>query len=117
MSRSGNKLHITAQLVSTQNGYHLWSHSYDGEPSQIYAIQEGIVADSARTLGVFVNTHAESQTHRQTANPEAHDLYLRGRYFWSKRDLSDMEQAIRLFDAAIHQDPNFALAYAGLADT
>jgi TolB-like protein/DNA-binding winged helix-turn-helix (wHTH) protein/tetratricopeptide (TPR) repeat protein len=116
VSRSGAKLHVTAQLISTQNGYHLWSHAFDGEPGQIYTIQQGIVGETTRILGVPFGERSLSSTHRQT-NPEAHDLYLRGRYFWSKRDVPDMERAVELFKAATEKDPNFALAYAGLADT
>jgi TolB-like protein/DNA-binding winged helix-turn-helix (wHTH) protein/Tfp pilus assembly protein PilF len=117
VSRSGDRFHITAQLVSTQNGYHLWSGIYDGQLSQMYTIQEKIVDQTARTLGIAANAHAPSSAHRQTKNPEAHDLYLEGRYFWNKRDLRDMQRSIQLFEAAIQKDPNFALAYAGLADT
>jgi len=115
--RSGDTLHVTAQLVSTQTGYHLWSHTYDAEPSRIYSVQEEIVDQAARALGIPVSEHAASPTHRQTSSPEAHDLYLQGRYFYSKRDLPNMERAVRLFKSAIQKDPNFALAYAGLADT
>ena len=117
VSRSGGRFHITAQLVSTQNGYHLWSGIYDGQLSQMYTIQEKIVDQTARTLGIAGNARAPSSAHRQTENPEAHDLYLEGRYFWNKRDLPDMQRSIQLFEAAIQKDPNFALAYAGLADT
>jgi TolB-like protein/DNA-binding winged helix-turn-helix (wHTH) protein/tetratricopeptide (TPR) repeat protein len=117
VSRSGGRFHITAQLVSTQNGYHLWSGAYDGQPGQIYAVQETIVEQTTRTLGVSVNEHAASTAHGQTANPEAHDLYLEGRYYWNKRDLPDMMRSIELFEAATQKDPNFALAYAGLAET
>jgi len=117
VSRSGGKFHITAQLVSTQDGYHLWSGTYDGQLSQMYAIQEKIVDHTARTLGIAANARAPSSAHGQTENPEAHDLYLEGRYFWNKRDLPDMQRSIQLFEAAIQKDPNFALAYAGLAET
>lgn len=117
ISRSENKFHITAQLVSTQNGYHLWSSTYDGRLGQMYSIQDEIVSQTAHALGTVANPRRASQAHAQTESPEAHDLYLEGRYYWNKRDLPDMQRSIELFEAAIQKDPNFALAYAGLADT
>jgi TolB-like protein/DNA-binding winged helix-turn-helix (wHTH) protein len=113
VSRSGDRLHVTAQLVSTQNGYHLWSRTYDVPQSQIYAIQQEIVRDTVRTLGI---PPPRRLAHKYTASSEAHDLYLEGRYYWNKRDLPDMERSVQLFEAAIRKDPNFALAYTGLAD-
>ena len=115
--KSGNTLHITAQLVSTQNGYHLWSRAYDGPPEQMHAIQDEIVEQTAHTLGIAANIHAANWARRQTENAEAHDLYLEGRYYFNKRDLPDMQRSVQLYEAAIKKDPNFALAYAGLADT
>jgi len=114
VTRSGDELHVTAQLVSTQDGYHLWSHTYDVPQSQIYAIQREIVRDTVRALGLPA---PRMLAHKYTASPEAHDLYLEGRYYWNKRDLPDMERSAQLFEASIRKDPNFALAYAGLADT
>jgi TolB-like protein/DNA-binding winged helix-turn-helix (wHTH) protein/Flp pilus assembly protein TadD len=117
VSRSGNKLHVTAQLINTQNGYHLWSGTYDGERSEIYAVEEQIVRQTIRTLGIAATGQEQTGPKGRTENPEAHDLYLEGRYLWNKRDLPDMEKSIQLFGAAIREDPNYALAYAGLADT
>jgi TolB-like protein/DNA-binding winged helix-turn-helix (wHTH) protein/Tfp pilus assembly protein PilF len=114
VTRSGDELHVTAQLVSTRDGYHLWSRTYDVPQSQIYAIQQEIVHETVRALGLPA---PRLLAHRYTVNPEAHDLYLEGRYYWNKRDLPDMERSAQLFEAAIRKDPNFALAYAGLADT
>jgi len=114
VTRSGDSLHVTAQLVSTQDGYHLWSRTYDVPQSQIYAIQQEIVRETVHALGLPA---PRMLAHNYTVNPEAHDLYLEGRYYWNKRDLPDMQHAAQLFEAAIQKDPNFALAYAGLADT
>jgi TolB-like protein/DNA-binding winged helix-turn-helix (wHTH) protein/Tfp pilus assembly protein PilF len=113
VTRSGDGLRVTAQLVSTKDGYHLWSRTFDVPQSQGYAIQQEIVRETVRVLGFPPPVLA----HKYTVNPEAHDLYLEGRYYWNKRDLPDMERAAQLFQAAIQKDPNFALAYAGLADS
>ena len=113
VTRSGDDLHVTAQLVSTQDGYHLWSRTFDVPQSQGYAIQQEIVRDTAHALGLS----APLLAHKYTVNPEAHNLYLEGRYYWNKRDLPDMERSVQLFEAAIEKDPSFALAYAGLADS
>jgi len=117
LSRSANKLHVTAQLVSTQNGYHLWSGTYDGQRDELYSIEEQIVKQTSRLLGVASREQEPSFSGRRTENSEAHDLYLEGRYFWYKRDLRDMEKSIQYFRAAIKKDPNYALAYWGMADT
>lgn len=110
---SGDHLRVTAQLVSSRDGYHLWSHTYEVPQSEIYFVQQDIVRETARALG---SRDPHLPTHTYTASPEAHDLYLEGRYYWNKRDLPDMERSAQLFEAAIRKDPNFALAYAGLAD-
>jgi len=82
LSRSANKLHVTAQLVSTQNGYHLWSGTYDGQRDELYSIEEQIVKQTSRLLGVASREQEPSFSGRRTENSEAHDLYLGGRYFW-----------------------------------
>jgi TolB-like protein len=115
--RSGDELHVTAQLISTQNGYHLWSGTYDGGRGELYSIEDQIVRQTIRMLGVATTGDGQNSQNRRTENPQAHDLYLEGRYFWNKRDLPDMERSVQLFETAIRKDPNYALAYAGLADT
>jgi TolB-like protein/DNA-binding winged helix-turn-helix (wHTH) protein len=117
VTRSGNKLHVTAQLINTQNGYHLWSGAYDGERSEVYAMEEQIVRQTLGALGIAATAQEQTGPKGRTENPEAHDLYLEGRYLWNKRDLPDMEKSIQLFGAAIRKDPKYALAYLGLADT
>jgi TolB-like protein/DNA-binding winged helix-turn-helix (wHTH) protein len=114
VTRSGDELHVTAKLVSTQDGYHLWSRTYDLPQSQIYTIQQEIVRDTVRAFGLG---NSYMLAHKYTGNRQAHDLYLEGRYYCNKRDLPDMQRSAQLFEAAVRKDPNFALAYAGLADT
>jgi adenylate cyclase len=115
ISQSDNGLRINAQLIDARNGYHLWSKVYDARTGEIVSSEQEIVEEIARALGLTANvTHPLK---RDTENDEAHDLYLQGRYLWHTRQLPDMLQSVQLFDRAINDDPNYALAYAGLADS
>jgi TolB-like protein len=115
ISQSGNGLRINAQLIDARNGYHLWSKVYDSRAGEIVSSEQEIVEEIARALGLAVSTSHPLK--RDTENDEAHDLYLQGRYLWHTRQLPDMLQSVQLFDRAIKDDPNYALAYAGLADS
>jgi adenylate cyclase len=115
--KSGTQFRVTAQLISTRDGYHLWSKAYDGRASDLFAIQDDIVRQAARSLNIPVSAAAEQfWATRRTESAEAHDLYLQGRYFWSKRDSPSMLRSVQLFEDAIKNDPDYALAYAGVAD-
>jgi len=115
--RDGDRLRVTAQLVSTEDGYHLWSGAYDGESGDLLTIQQNIVSETARALRMPIPTgQSKPLASRRTENPEAHDLYLQGRYYWSKRNVSSMQRSVQLFEGAIQKDPSYARAYAGLAD-
>ncbi|MBV9180654.1 MAG: winged helix-turn-helix domain-containing protein, partial [Acidobacteria bacterium] len=118
VARSQQKLHVSAQLISARTGFHLWAASYDCQPDQLFDIQEAIVRQVANALRVPL-TPAEQAwlTKPDTVDPEAHDLYLQGRYLWNQRSRgSKLEQSIALFARATDRDPHYALAYAGLAD-
>jgi len=114
IAQSGSGLRINAQLIDARNGYHLWAKAYDVSAADLLASEEDIVLETARVLRVPVNQIPPIK--RDTENAEAHDLYLRGRYLWSKRDLPDMQESERLFQRAVEEDSNYALAYSGLAD-
>jgi tetratricopeptide (TPR) repeat protein len=117
VTRSGNKLRISAQLNNVADGYHLWAATYDREMTDIFEIRSDIsrrVADALKLqLGVEEKQRLEK---KPTESPEAHELYLKGRFFWNKRTGADLKKAIQYFEQAIGKDPNYALAYAGLAD-
>jgi adenylate cyclase len=115
ISRSGTGLRIDAQLVNARNGYNLWSKAYDVQPADLLASEEDIVQEAARVLRVPASATPRLMK-RDTENVEAHELYLRGRYLWSRRDLPDMQESARLFERAVNDDPNYALAYVGVAD-
>ena len=109
--REGNALRITAQLISVSDGYHLWSNTYDRELKGIFAVEDEIARSIAAALQrTLVGVKAP------TTDLKAHDLYLKGRYFWNKRTGEGLRRSVVFFEDAIRHDPNYALAYCGLAD-
>ncbi len=112
--KSGNRVRITAQLINVADGYHLWSERYDREMDDVFAIQDEIASTIADRLKVTLSD--EPLVKPPTANLEAYQLYLKGRYLWNKRTQQGLEEAIDYFRRAIVQDAGYALAYAGLAD-
>jgi len=118
LARSPERMHVTAQLISSRTGYHLWSASYDRQPEQMFEVQEEIVDQVAKALNVPLSNAQQARLAKpDTVDPQAHDLYLQGRYLWNQRSRgSKLEQSITLFARATERDPGYALAYAGLAD-
>ncbi len=115
--KAGERLRITAQLVSTTDGYHLWSEKYDRNLEDIFAIQDEISLAIVDKLKIeLLGDEASRLVMRGTANLEAYDLYIRGRFFWEKRELN-VKKAIEYFEQAIEKDPSYAEAYAGIADS
>ena len=109
--RDGNALRITAQLIGVSDGYHLWSNTYDRELKGIFAVEDEIARSIAAALQrTLVGVKAP------TTDLKAHDLYLKGRYFWNKRTGEGLRRSVVFFEDAIRHDPNYALAYCGLAD-
>ena len=115
--KMGNRLRVSAQLVSVTEGFQLWSERYDREMEDVFAIQDEIAANIVKALRVVLSENEKKAIEKApTDNVEAYDCYLRGRkYFhqWRKRTTLF---ARRMFERAIELDPNFALAYAGIAD-
>ncbi len=116
--KAGNRLRVVAQLVGVDDGYHLWSERYDREMQDVFAIQDDIAgAIVATSKGHVAAEKYAGSVRRYTANVEAYELYLKGRYVEKTRRRSGFTKGIEYFDRAIERDPEYALAYAGLADT
>jgi serine/threonine-protein kinase len=113
--REGNRLRVAAQLIGVVDGYHLWSKTYDRELKSVFALEDELARAIVQALepkllqGVLVQ--------QGTGSVEAHDLYLKGRYFWNKRTREGITKAQELFQQAIDLDPTYALAHSGLADS
>jgi serine/threonine protein kinase/tetratricopeptide (TPR) repeat protein len=114
--RSGNKLRVTAQLVKAQDGCHLWSERYDREMKDVFDIQDEITRAIVSALQVRLTGSAETQfVRRQTSSTEAYELYVKGRVFWNQR-ANGLMKALHYFELALLEDPNYAPAWAGVAD-
>jgi adenylate cyclase len=116
--KAGDKLRITAQLINVADGFHLWSETYDRDMKDILAVQSDVARRVVEALQVQLGVEeARALTKKATENPEAHRLYLLGRYHFAKFTRAGWTNAIHYFEQALQLDPNFALAYCGLADT
>ena len=118
LRRSGQDLRITVQLTSTENGVLIWSHRYDRRLDDVFAIQDEIARTIVNTLRAtsFADLSDPAMS-RGTSSVQAYGLYLRGRYAWNKRTQEGVAEGIRYFEEAIDVDPDYALAYTGLADS
>ncbi len=114
----GDQLRVTAQLVNVADGYHLWSKDYDGDVKDILNFQSNVAEQVVQALQVQLGTEAaRALSKKPTENPEAHRLYLLGRYEFGKYSEAGWTSSIRYYEQALKLDPNYALAYCGLADT
>jgi serine/threonine-protein kinase len=116
--RVGQRVRITAQLINAADGYHVWSERYDRDVEDVFEIQDEIARTIVDRLKVKLGSaEYDAIGHGQTENVEAYELYLRGRHCWNRWQLwGMMEKAIGYFEAALTKDPEYALAYHGLAD-
>jgi len=117
IQRSGDQLRVTVDLVNIGNGRTVWSEKFDQTFTDIFGIQDSISDRVARSLALNLNTGEQKQLGKHyTTNTAAYDSYLMGLYFWNKRSKEGLEKAINYFQQAVEKDPNFALAYALMAD-
>jgi eukaryotic-like serine/threonine-protein kinase len=115
--KSGDRLRITAQLTSADDGSLVWSQRYDRTLRDVFEIQDELARTIVSTLtATSFSTHITPIARRYTDNVTAYGLYLRGRYAWNKRTQEGVVEAIEYFEQAIAEDPEYALAYTGLAD-
>ncbi len=116
--RSGNRVRITAQLILAAADKHLWARSYDGEIGDTLALQKQVARSIAAEIRIELTPYEQAVLKNATrVSPEAYDAYLKGRYFWNKRTADGLRKAIDYFDQVIATNPNYAEAYAGLADS
>ncbi len=115
--RAGSHVRVTAQLIDADSGYHRWSHTYDGDLKDVFAVQEQIGTAIAGELKLALAAHDSIALARApTRDTLAHTLYLQARFLWNKRTGEALLHAVTLFDRAIARDPSYADAWGGLAD-
>jgi len=114
----GENLNISAELMDVRDNKQLWGEQYERKVSGLLGVQREIAKEISGNLRLKLSGAEQSRvTKRYTENPEAYQLYLKGRYFWNKFTPADHQRAAEYFDQAIAKDPTYALAYTGLADT
>ena len=115
--RAGDRLRITTQLVDTASGYPAWSERYDRQMQDVFEVQDEIARKIAEALRIKLSRQEqEALAAKPTDNLHAYDLYLRGRSYARRLTRQDLEFALQMFENAVTQDPNFALAYAAIAN-
>lgn len=115
--RSGDNVRITAQLIYARKDEHLWAESFEGKADDIVALQDRIAhAIAERVEAKLGNGVQPRRAEPRTLNASAYQAYLRGRYFFDKREPESATKSVEYFRQAIAEDPNFAPAYAGLAE-
>lgn len=116
--KSGDRLRIVLNLVDVENGWPVWCEKYDGRLDDVFEVQEEIARAVAEKLKVtFDSDGAERLTHAGTRNILAYESFLKGRYFWNKRTPDNLKLSIGQFESALADDPEYALAWAGIADS
>ena len=115
--KAGDRVRITIQLIDSGTSEHLWAESYERELKDIFAIQSEVSNTVAQALKVHLSPQERLLIgKKQTANPEAHTLYLKGRFYWNERTKENIDKAMVYFKRAVEVDPGFALAYSGISD-
>lgn len=117
VQKANDQVRVNVQLINALTDAHLWAETYDRKLTDIFAVESEISKTIAEKLQARLTGGAEKVlASRPTENPEAHQLYLKGRYFWNRRTRENLKKAGEYFQQAIEKDPGYALAYAGLAD-
>lgn len=114
--KRGDNLNITVELIDVRNNKSLWGEQYERKMSDLLSTQREIASVITQKLELKLSGTEKALTKHYTESNEAYQLYLKGRYYWNKRDDENLRKAIEQFKAAADKDPNFALAFVGLAD-
>ena len=113
----GDRLNVQVDLVDAMTGAQLWGEEYERKLADVLAVKQALVREVTEKLRLKLTGEQQQRlTQRDTTNPEAYQFYLRGRYYWNKRTAENLKKAIDQFQQAADKDPNYALAYVGLAD-
>jgi len=114
----GNRLRITPKIISVDDGSQVWSNQYDRQMEDVFAVQDEIAREIVKALKITLLGEKEAPFLKSyTANSEAYQAYLKGRFYWDKRTAEGMRKSIEYFEQAIEKDPSYALAYVGIADS
>jgi TolB-like protein/Tfp pilus assembly protein PilF len=118
VQKANDQVRVNVQLINAMTEAHLWADTYDRKLTDIFAVESEIAKAVAGALQAKLTGSEESSIAKApTTNSEAYELYLKGRFFWNKRTGADLRKAIDYFNQAIAKDPNYTLAYIGLADS
>jgi TolB-like protein/Tfp pilus assembly protein PilF len=117
VQKANDQVRVNVQLINALTEAHLWADTYDRKLTDIFAVESDIAKTIADTLQAKLTGSEETAILKKpTENSEAHELYLKGRYFWNRRTAENLKKAADYFQQAIGKDPKYALAYSGLAD-
>ena len=117
LQRDGERVRVTVRLINVSDGTPLWAGTFDERFNDIFKVQDSIAEQVVQALPVDLGRGDRALLIKHyTDNPEAYELYLKGRYFWNKRRAPDIRKSIECYEQASRVDPNYALAYAGISD-
>src|SRR5204862_4632663 len=117
VQKAADQVRVNVQLINAQNDSHLWADKFDRKLTDIFAVESEIAAKIADALQARLTAPERNAIAAQpTQNTEAHQLYLKGRYLWNRRTGENLKKALAYFQQATEKDPNYALAYVGVAD-
>jgi TolB-like protein/Flp pilus assembly protein TadD len=118
VQKASDQVRVNVQLINAMTDAHVWADTYDRKLTDIFAVESEIAKTIAETLQARITGSEKSSLAKTpTVNPEAYELYLKGRFFSEKRTGADLDKSIGYYDQAIAKDPNYPLAYVGLADS
>ena len=118
IQRTADRLHVSVYLVRTADAVTIWSDRFDQAWTDVFTVQDAIANQVTRSLAITLSREdLQRVARRRTANVDAYDAYLRGRYLWNQRTTASLQKALTYFEQAIQRDAEYAAAYAGLADT
>ena len=117
VQKANDQVHVNVQLLNALTDSHLWADTFDRKLTDVFGVESEIAKTIADTLRAKLTGREEATlSARPTENSAAHDLYLKGRFFWNKRNTNDLKKALTYFQQASNEDPSYALAWSGIAD-